>query len=362
MLSTSADELTLYIATSASGARSGICTARFNPATGSLGAASSAEVLPNSMFLALAADGRHLYAINDSLAVDGEKTGGLSAFAIEAGGALQPLNSVAMDGVPCHLSLDASGRWLLAASYSGGFVAVWPLAADGSIGAQATQVRHEGRSEGEGADARRQSAPHPHQILTSPDNRRVFVADLGLDKIMIYDFEASSGALTPGDPPFAKLAPGAGPRHLAFHPSNGFFYVVNEIDNTVTAFVAEGDSFQAAQAVSTLPAGFTGQSWTAEISLAPDGRFLYASNRGHNSIAVYAIGEDGHLTLVEIAPTGQWPQHFTFAPDGNWLLAADKNDRALSVFRADQQNGTLTPAGVLRDLPGEPMCLLFATA
>ena len=232
----SAQTSILWIACTAKDGQNGVLSARFDAVTGVLQDARPATQLSASSFLAASPNGKFLYALDDNLEEDGKKTGGLAAFEIGENGALKFLNSTAMGGVACHLSTDATGKWLFAAAYSAGDIAVFPLGENGAIGNAVTRISHEGKSEKTGADGKRQNAPHPHQIFASPDNARVFVPDLGLDQVVIYDFDARSGALAGSTPGFAQLASGEGPRHAVLHPENDFLYVVNELGNTVSVF------------------------------------------------------------------------------------------------------------------------------
>lgn len=345
----------LYIGTYSQHPQGGIYGARFDPQTGELSRPQTLASTPNPSFLAASPDGRFLFAVNEWGQVAGEDKGGLSAFRLNfATAGLSPLSAIAEGGTLCHLSVDATGKWLLVAAYSAGTASTWPIQADGTIGPRAALVQHAGH----GADENRQSGPHAHHIVLSPDNRRAFVADLGLDKVMIYGFNAQTGALVPAAPPFVPLASGAGPRHLALTPSGRFLYVVSELNNTITVFKDAPSAPRQVQVVSTLPADFMGQSFAAEIAVRPDGRFLYVSNRGHNSIALYAIEVDGQLKPAGFSPTGRGPRHFTFDPSGRWLLTANQTDRSITVFKVDLQSGALTPQHQLQ-VPDEPTCLLF---
>ena len=350
----------LYIGVNTDESQNGLLQASFDSQTGTLTRPETALTTPSIMFLALSPNKRNLYAVSTDMLEDGQKVGGVLAFEIEPeNGALTALKSEPRGGVLCHLSVDATGKWLLTAAYTSGQVAVWELAGNGAINGLTTLVQHEGRSEGEGADERRQSAPHAHQIITSLDNKQVFAADLGLDKIVIYDFDDTTGALTPANPPFAQTAPGAGPRHAVFHPGGEFLYSVNELDNTVTVFARQDGAWNAVQVISTLPEDFTEGTWTAEIIITADGRFVYATNRGHHSVAAYRVEADGQLALAAIVPTGRFPQHITFDPTEKWLLVANCHDKSISIFQRDTGTGELLATGTVEELPGQTMCLQF---
>ncbi|MFW6161544.1 MAG: lactonase family protein [Planctomycetota bacterium] len=341
----------------------GIHRFELNMATGELTAAGATTGVGNPSFLAIAPDGRFLYAVNERGRFRGQPTGSLSAFAIDPKtGDLSLLNQEATGGPgPCHLVVDKAGRHVLAANYSGGSACVLPVGEDGRLGSCTAFVQHEGSS----VNPKRQKGPHAHSINLDAANRFAFVADLGLDQILIYRFDPAKGTLTPSDPPFAKIARGSGPRHFAFHPSGRFAYVINELASTVTAFAydAERGALRQLQTIATLPEGFGGESYTAEIAVHPTGQFLYGSNRGHNSIAVFAIDADaGRLRLVEHESTqGDWPRHFGIDPTGTFLIAANRRTSNLVVFRIDGAQGTLEPTGHTADVPG-PACVKFLSA
>jgi len=350
----------LYIALNTDESQSGLLHATFDSATGTLTTPQTTLPTPSIMFLALSPDKRTLYGVSADMLDNGQKVGGVLAFAIDPeNGGLTALKSEPRGGVLCHLSVDATGKWLLTAAYTDGQVAVWSLAEDGAINGLTTLIQHEGQSEGEGADERRQRAPHAHHIIPSLDNKQVFAADLGLDKIVIYDFDDATGALTPAEPAFAQTAPGAGPRHAVFHPNGEFLYSVNELDNTVTVFARQDGQWNAVQAISTLPEGTTEGTWTAEIIITADGHFIYATNRGHHSIAAYRVGGDGLLSLIAIVPSGRFPQHITFDPTEKWLLSANTHDNSISIFQRDTGTGELLATGTVDGLPGGTMCLQF---
>jgi 6-phosphogluconolactonase len=287
--------------------------------------------------------------------------GAVSAFAIDAAtGGLTFLNQQASGGAaPCHLSIDKTGHHVLVANYGGGSVAVLPIQQDGRLGAATALVRHQGSS----VNKERQQGPHAHAIDVDAANRHVLAADLGLDKLLVYRFDPSKGTLTPEETKAGKTSPGAGPRHFAFHPSGRFVYVINELDSTVTVFGygAEQASLTAIQSVPTLPSGFTGTSATAEVVLSPDGRFLYGSNRGHDSLAIFAIDSgDGKLTAVGHEPTrGKKPRNFAIDPTGAYLLAANQDSDSIAVFRIDPATGRLSAVGDPVHAP-RPVCITFA--
>ena len=351
-----AEAQTLYIGTYTRDANGGICAADFDSQSGQLSRARVVAVTPNPSWIALAPDGKTLYAANESGAVAGENSGGVSAFAVENGGALKPLNARAVPNGLAHLSVDATGCWLAGASYGGGNVSLWPLEKDGALGERAALIQHSGH----GPNANRQEAPHAHQVVFSPDNSKIWVADLGLDQVLIYLFNAKNGAVQTENPLVAPLAPGSGPRHLTFGDAGQRAYVISELTNTITLFDATIKAPIARQIISTLPADATGADYAAEVQIARDGRFLYASNRGDvNGISVFSIGPNGLLKAQSFAATGRSPRHFTLDPSGRWLLAANQQDRSISVFAVNAESGALTFSSRLEEVPGEPTCVVF---
>jgi 6-phosphogluconolactonase len=342
----------------------GIYASRFDPATGALSPAELVADTPNPSYLAIHPSGRSLYAANEIGNFDGKPTGAVSAFAIErASGRLTLLNrQPSAGGGPAHLITDPSGRNVLVANYGGGSVAVLPIEQDGRLKPPSSTMQHSGAS----VNQQRQKGPHAHQVILDPPAARAYVADLGIDKVMIYRFDAARGALSANDPPAASLEPGAGPRHAAFHPKGRFAYVINELTCTITAFSVDPatGALTAIQTVSTLPAGETvreGYS-TADVQVHPSGRFLFGSNRGHDSIAVFAIDQaSGRLTLVEHEPTGgNTPRAFGIDPDGAFLLAANQRSDSVVVFRIDGKTGALAPTGHRLEVP-VPVCVKFLT-
>jgi 6-phosphogluconolactonase len=348
--------MTLYIGTYTQTSKGGIYAASFDEQSGELGAVQGVAATPNPSFLAASPDGRFLYAVNEWGQLAGEDEGGLSSFQISrAQDELAVLNEIALGGTLCHLTVDTTGKWLLAAAYDAGTVSIWPLQADGSIGLRVGLIQHDGH----GPNKNRQGGPHAHHIVFAPDHRRVFVADLGADKVMIYDFDAATGKLTPAATPSIDLASGAGPRHMALSQDGDFLYIVSELNNTVSVFKNVSSTPEQMQVVTTLPDDYAGESHTAEISIHPNGRFLYASNRGHDSLVGYFIEADGKLNPTGFSPTGRTPRHFAFAPSGKWLLAANQDDRSISIFEVDPHSGALTLTHKNSGLLDRPTCLLF---
>jgi len=334
-------------------ASKGIYAFRFQTSNGKLTPLGLAAEAKDPSFLAVDSGLRFLYAVNE-----GANT--VSAFALGGtSGKLRFLNSVSSrGGGPCHLALDHTGRWLAVANYGSGSVAVLPVAPDGTLKEAAAFVQHQGSSV-----SPRQRGPHAHFVMFPPGNRFLLVADLGLDKILVYRFDAASGSITPNDPPSAAVAPGAGVRHFALHPNGKVLYAIDELNSTVTAFRWNGDAGTLAefQALSTLPQGFTGSSTTAEIAVNASGQFVYGSNRGHDSIVLFAIDpEQFTLTAMDHAPTlGKTPRHFSLDPTGRYLFAENQDSNTIALFHVQPKTGQLTPVGKGVSEAPVPVCVVF---
>lgn len=339
----------------------GIYAYRFDPATGTLASGGLAAESADPSYVVIHPSAKYLYAVNEVGNFGGRKSGAVSAFSrAPNSGALQLLNQVPTLGAsPCYVSLDKRGKYVLVANYGGGSVATFPVLEDGSLGQAAGFVQHSGSS----IDKSRQTAPHAHWIGVSPDNRFVVVPDLGLDEVLVYRLDAATGALTPNHPPFVKVGPGSGPRHFAFHPNGNFGYLVNEMASTVTAFSYQADSgsLSELQTISTLPANYDGPKSSAELVVHPSGRFLYASNRGDDSITAFSIDPaKGTLTVVgQFSTQGKTPRNFAIDPRGTFLLAANENSGSVVAFRIDLATGKLTPTRNVQGVPA-PVCIAFA--
>jgi 6-phosphogluconolactonase len=349
----------MFVGTYTGPTSQGIYAFRFDDASGALTPVGLVAETPSPSFLAISPDKRTLFAVNEVSSYGGEQTGSVTSFAIDpATGKLKPINTESSHGAdPCHLAVDATGHYLAVANYTGGTFAVLPIGANGKIG-PATSVL---TNTGSGPNHARQDGPHAHEVVFDASNRFLIGADLGLDKLLIYKFDPATGAVTPGDPSSVAVPPGAGPRHFVFHPTQPIAFSINELDSTVTGFTWDRTAgrLTAGASMSTLPAEFSDTNSTAEIALHPSGRFLYASNRGHDSIAVFSVGAGGALHLVEIQPTrGRTPRSFTIDPAGHWLLAANQDTGNISVFRINLTTGALSAVGPLSQV-GSPVCLLF---
>jgi 6-phosphogluconolactonase len=354
----------VYIGTYTLRRGKGIYTFRFSPATGKATAVSLAAETPSPAFLAVHPNRKFLYAANEHDGPDvAGKNSTVSAYAIDHHtGALTFLNKVSCRGEgPAHIAVDKTGKALLAANYRSGSLALLPILPDGRLGEAAGFAQHHGigpkpRAEG----------PHAHGAAFSPDNRFALVADRGLDQVLIYRYDRRKGTLAPNDPPLINSTPGAGPRHLLFHPNGRILYELNEPGSTVTvlAYGAAGGTVRRLQEISTLPAGFTGTSATAQLQIDRAARFLYASNRGADNIAVFAIdAAKGMLTLVEhVSTQGKTPRDFSLDPTGGYLFAANQNSDTIVLFRVDARTGRLTPAGQVVEHVPEPTCVVFVPA
>lgn len=337
----------------------GIYAYLFDAASGAMTSLGLVAESPNPSFLALHPNGEYLYAVNEG-DPESPTNGSVSAFSVnKETGQLTLLNKVDSRGeAPCHLVVDETGKFLFVANYTAGSVGSWRIEADGSIGEMASLIQHEGSSVHE-----RQTAPHAHETVISQDNARLFVPDLGMDKVMIYQINAETGELTANNPPSASLTPGTGPRHMEFHPDGNHAYVLGEINSTITTFDFDPATaaFTSKQIVSTLPEGFTGNSTTAEIEVSADGKFVYGSNRGDDSIAVFSVDPEAKtLTPVETVPIqGQTPRNFVIDPSGAYVFSANQNTDNIVQFSRDAATGKLTPTGqVLTDAP-TPVCMVF---
>lgn len=337
----------------------GIYRARFNPTTGALSDVIQVAEVANPTFLAIAPNRRVLYCVSEIEAFNGQFGGSVSAYAIgPSSGAITLLNQQPTRGVyPCHVAVDATGRAVIVANYGSGSIAVYPVEADGRIGLCSDFVQ----LSGSGPNPERQRGPHAHQISVSLDNRFVLVNDLGADRVVIYQLDAARGKLIPNyAAPFAQLHAGAGPRHLDFHPSGKFVYVINELAAMVTVFAYDPrlGALEPRQIISTLPSDWNGTKSCADIHVHPSGKFLYSSNRGHDSIALFEIDETtGALTAIGHEPTqGGQPRNFAIDPSGLFLLAENQDSDTVVSFHIDLERGTLTPTGDVAQVP-TPVCL-----
>lgn len=349
-----AQVLRVYIGTYADG----IYLMTFDPETGRLESRGRACETEAPSFLALHPSAPLLYSVGET----GRPEGTVSAWRIdEATGRLALISVQSSRGTaPCHIAVAPSEKHVAVANYGTGSVTLLPIRADGGLDAPCAVVQHEGT----GPNAARQEGPHAHSVYFDSSGERLLAADLGADKVFLYRYDADAGTLAPHAQPFASAPPGAGPRHLAFHPSGELLYALNELDSTITTYARDpqSGSLERKAVTPTLPDDFDGGSTTAEIRVHPSGRFLYASNRGHDSIAVFAIGADGLPVSAGWTPTGgQTPRNFNLTPDGRYLLAANQESDTVVVFRVDPETGALEPSGDVASAP-RPVCVLFVNA
>ena len=350
----------VYVGTYTTEQSKGIYAYHFDATTGQLASLGLAAETNNPSFLAVHPNQKFLYAVNETGNFQNQKSGAVSAFAIDRRrGKLTLLNQVASGGAdPCYVAVDKTGKYVLVANYSGGSVAVFPVLKGGRLGEATSVLQYQGT----GANPERQESPHAHWIDFSPDNRFAIAADLGLDRLDVYRFDSAKGSLVPNHPAVVQLKPGTGVRHFVFHPSARFAYAVSEMDSSVTSFSydpARG-ALHELQTISMLPKDFSGKNDAAEIQVHPNGKFLYASNRGHDSIAVFSIDlKKGTLTPVEYVPTqGKAPRYFAIDPSGSRLFVANQKSGSIVVFQIDPASGRLTSAGQVLDI-ASPVCVRF---
>ncbi len=314
----------------------------------------------NPSFIAVDAKRRLLFSANGTDSFDGKKTGIVSAYSINPQtGRLHLINQQPALGLnPCHLVLDKTGKNILVANYNSGTVTVIPVAADGRLGEPSSSIQHTGKS----VHPQRQQGPHAHCVTLDSENNYAFVCDLGLDQILAYRFDAAAGKLTPADPAFIATKPGAGPRHMAFRPDGKFAYSVNEMDATVSvfAYTPASGALREVQTVSCLPAGYEGRKSGAEIEVHPSGKWLYVSNRGHDSVVVFDIDPaSGTVAFKEAHPSGgKTPRHFAITPDGRHLIVGNQESATLVISRIDDSTGLLTPLPGQAEVP-QPACIVF---
>ncbi len=354
-------KLRVYFGTYNGAMSKGIYHSTLDLGSGQLAPPQLAAETKNASFVAIHPSRKYLYAVGEISDSQGKPLGGVSAFAIDpVSGGLTLLNQQSSTGAgPCHLVVDATGKNVLVANYGGGSVAVLPIDSAGKLSAASASIQHTGSS----IDKSRQEKPHAHSINLDARNRFAFAADLGLDKVMIYRFDSDKGTLAANDPPAGIVAPGSGPRHFAFHPLGRFAFVNNEMTSSVTAFRydAEKGSLTEVHTLSTLPNEVKGNS-TAETVVHPSGKFVYVSNRGHDSIAIFAFDEtSGMLTTAGHCPSGgKTPRNFNIDPTGQFLLAANQGTNDVFSFRIDQKTGQLTATGSRIEIGG-PVCVRFVS-
>jgi 6-phosphogluconolactonase len=346
-----AKEYYMLIGTYTSGKSEGIYVYKFNTEDGTFMPVSVAKGIKNPSFIAVSPDERHVYSVSE-----GDGKGSVTAFSFN-NGTLTTLNSQSSGGQgPCYVATDKTGKWVATGNYGSGSFAVLPIQNDGSLGAPIVTINHEGKS----VNANRQEKPHVHATVFSPDNRQLLVPDLGTDKIMLYSFNEKNGTLAAPQPAFAASQPGAGPRHIDFHPSGKYVYLMEELTGTVSVFsYDENGKMNVVQNISSHPADYKGTIGSADIHVSPDGKFLYASNRGDaNTIAIFSIDEkSGKLSSAGYQSTlGKTPRNFNFDPSGNYLLVANQNSDNIVIFKRDKKSGVLSPLQNQIEV-GNPVCI-----
>ena len=356
---TAAEELLVFVTAFAPGEEGSICAYRLDVQSGQLKQVQRNKDVEHPFFIALSPDRKFLYSIHAAGQFGGKEHEQVAAFqVVDESGQLKLLNRQSARGTAaCYLDVDKTGKTVVVANYSSGSVASLPVREDGSLGAAASFIQHRGSS----VNADRQEAPHAHSIIVSPDNRFVFAADLGLDQVLGYRLDGAAGKLQSHRQPFVRTSPGAGPRHLTFHPNGKHLYVINEIHNSVTLFDYDAKSglLVEQQTIKTLPDDFDGVSHCADLKITPDGRHLYGTNRGHDSIAAYRIAENGRLTLLSIEPSlGKGPQNLAITPRGELLLCANMSGANVAVFRIDAKTGGLKSVAEPLAQTG-PSCILI---
>lgn len=352
----------VYIGTYTNGDKSrGIYRCELDLATGKLSEPVLAGESVNPSFLAIHPNRKFLYTVSEVSMIDGKKSGGVAGFAIDpATGDLQRLNIEPCGGAgPCHIIVDKTGTHVLLANYGGGSASVLPIGEDGKLGPLSGFAQHEAVMDGD-----RKAVPHAHSVNLDPSGKYAYVADAGVDKVFIYQYDADHGKITPNDPPAGLVPPRAAPRHFAFHPDGKHAYVINEAMLSVTVFDydAKNGALTATQTISTVPEGIERKGFsTAEVVVHPTGKFLYGSNRGHNSIAAFKVNpENGQLTSIGNFGKGLIgvPRNFNVDPTGKYALVAGQDTHTVVVFRIDPETGALEPAGSQIEV-GSPVCIKF---
>ncbi len=354
-IQTAAQKNYLITGTYTTGKSEGIYVFEFNSADGTSKLVSKVKI-SNPSFVAVSPNEQYVYSVEEDAANNG-KGGEITAFSFDKQkGTLNLINRQPTGGDhPCYISVDKTGRWVAAGNYTSGSLSILPVQAGGGLGAATSNIKHEGS----GPNKARQASPHVHCTFFSADNRFLFVPDLGIDKVMMYAFDEKTGKLTAAKQPFAASTPGAGPRHISFNPSNTFAYLMEELSGTVVAYKYKNGKLILVQRISSMPKGDSSFAGSADIHVSPDGKFLYASNRGEaNSIAIFSVHQkNGKLTLVGHQSTlGKTPRNFNFDPTGNFLLVANQNSDKIVVFKIDKATGLLTDSQHNIEV-GKPVCL-----
>lgn len=348
---------TLYVGTYTNGSTDGIFVYSFNDHSGKLINLKVPAASINPSFLTISPDKKFLYAVGEVDNLGKDSSGGISSFRIEKNKKLKLINQVLTNGAnPCHVSLSPDGKKLIASNYTGGNLSLFNVLPDGSLSELIQKIQHTGSGPFPG----RQTEPHAHSAKFSSNGKLLFAADLGIDELKIYQLVKGEIPLTPNALPYVKLEPGSGPRHFDFSTDGRYIYVINELSSTITVLMKYGGDWKQIQTIKTLPKDFKGESWCADIHLSADGRFVYGSNRGHNSIAVFSREPNsGKLELIEtVSVEGNWPRNFTIDPSGKFMLVANQKSEDITIFKIDAASGKITFTGT--KVPNQsPVCLQF---
>lgn len=347
----------LYVGTYTKGMTNGIFVYSFNDHSGRLTDLKMPVVSNNPSFLTISPNKKFVYAVGELDNLDTNQSGGISAFRIEPDGKLTLMNHMLTHGAnPCHVSLSPDGKRLVASNYTGGNLSFFNINPDGSLSEMVQRIQHEGS----GPFPQRQTEPHAHSARFDATGKLLYAADLGIDELKIYDVPTGDKQFAPHAQPFVKLSPGSGPRHFDFSSDGRFIYVINELSSTIAVLMKYGAEWKTVQTIKTLPKDFKGESWCADIHISADGRFVYGSNRGHNSIAVFKRDNtNGKLEMIEtVSVEGNWPRNFTIDPTGKFLLVANQKSNDITIFKINPDSGKITYTGI--KVPNEsPVCLQF---
>ena len=349
-------ETLLYVGTYTEGDSEGIYCYQFDEKSGELTLKLISPNRENPSFLAISPDRAHLYAVSEVKQSPDIDSGSVTAYRIKSSGELEKINQEATRGYhPCHVEVSPNGKFVVASNYSSGSLSFYRVEDDGGLSNSFQQIQHTGS----GPDSSRQSQPHAHSALFDFSGDWLVSADLGNDKLEFYQYDEASGRFKEADTPFIAMTPGAGPRHFAFSPDGQFIYVMNELNSQVSVLKKQGERFELLESVSALPDDFEGKNSGADIHVSADGRFVYSSNRGHNSIAVFSRSATGSIRLLETVPVeGDWPRNFSISPEGNYLLVANQHSNNITLFEIDNETGKLSYTGQSLEVP-DPVCLKF---
>ncbi len=353
----SAQEKHLYIGTYTDGESKGIYHYLFDTETGKLEFANATGEIKNPSFLKISPNKKYLYSVAEGDSFNGIRGGGIAAYKIEKKGKLSRINDVlSLGAYPCHVTVSPDNKKIVASNYGGGSLAIYDVVEGGGISPIRQLLQHEGT----GPNQKSQSSAHTHSAQFDASGKKLYTADLGIDKFLIYSYNEDSLLYFPDKQPFVKMEPGAGPRHFAFSRRQDFIYIINELNSTVSVLKKTKEGIRKIQDISTLPTDFKGNSYCADIHMSADGRFVYGSNRGHNSIAIFSRDlKSGLLTFIGTEPVrGNWPRNFSIAPGGNFLLVANQKSDNITVFNIDKKSGKLNYSGIEIKIPS-PVCLEF---